>query len=77
MSDIYVVRESCSFSLNTQSCIKRLLVVQDFCLWAVWAAGPVLKKNFEQLLTAVFSCFQGQKEFKIFLKTLVSALRFT
>ena len=28
-------------SLNTQSCIKGLLVVWDFCFWAVWAAGPV------------------------------------
>ena len=32
-------------SLNTQFCIKGLLVVRDFCFWAVWAAGPVLKKN--------------------------------
>ena len=28
-------------SLNTQFCIKGLLVVLDFCFWAVWAAGPV------------------------------------
>ena len=32
-------------SLNTQSCIKGLLVVRDFCFWAVWAAGPIHKKN--------------------------------
>jgi hypothetical protein len=32
-------------SLNTQSCIKGLLVVRDFCFWVVWAAGPVLKKK--------------------------------
>ena len=32
-------------SVNTQSCIKGLLVVQDFCFWAIWAAGPVLKKK--------------------------------
>ena len=32
-------------SLNTQSCIKRLLVVQDLCFWAIWAAGPVQKKK--------------------------------
>ena len=56
-------------SLNTQSCIKGLLEVhwvQDFCFWAVWAAGPVLKKkvgaDYEQLLRVVFSCFQGQKK---------------
>ena len=52
-------------SVNTQSCIKGLLVVQDFCFWAIWAAGPVLKKkswaDYEQLLRVVFSCFQGQK----------------
>ena len=45
-------------SLNTQSFIKVLLVVRDFCFWAVWAAGPVLKKkfwaNYERLLRAVF-----------------------
>ena len=32
-------------SLNTQSCIKGLLGVRDFCFWAIWAAGPVLKKK--------------------------------
>ena len=43
----------------TQSCIKRLLVVRNFCFWAVWAAGPVLKKpqniwaDYEQLLRTV------------------------
>ena len=31
-------------SLNTQFCIKGLLVVRDFCFWAIWAAGPVHKK---------------------------------
>ena len=33
-------------SLNTQSCIKELLVVRDFCFLAIWAAGPVHKKKF-------------------------------
>ena len=28
-------------SLNTQSCIKGVLVVRDFCFWAGLAAGPV------------------------------------
>ena len=50
-------------SLNTQSSIKGFLVVRDFCFWAIWAAGPILKKviwvNHKQLLRAVFSCFQG------------------
>jgi hypothetical protein len=32
-------------SLNTQSCIKGLLVVRDICFWADWTAGPVLKKS--------------------------------
>ena len=49
-------------SLNTQSCIKGLLMVLDFCFWAVWAAGPVLKKKFwadyEQLLRAVILKFE-------------------
>jgi hypothetical protein len=36
--------------INTHSCIKELLVVKDFCFWAIWAAGPVVKKwvNHEQ-----------------------------
>ena len=32
-------------SINTQSCIKGLLVIRDFCLWDVWATGPVLKNK--------------------------------
>ena len=43
-------------SLNTQSCIKGLLVVRDFCFWAVWAAGPVLKKKVGGQLWASFEC---------------------
>ena len=64
-------------SLNTQSCIKGLLVVQDFCFWAVQADGPVLKKKFwadyEQLLRAVFSCFQRQKKCQTFFKSTVAS----
>ena len=37
--------EANSPSLNTQSCIKGLLVVRDFGFWAVWAAGLELKKQ--------------------------------
>ena len=66
-------------SLNTHSCIKGLFVVQDFYFWAVWAARPVHKKmlgaDFEQLLRAVFSCFQGQNCFLNFFEdTVASAL---
>ena len=32
-------------SLNTQSCNRGLLGVQDFCFWAVLAAGPMHKKK--------------------------------
>ena len=57
-------------SLNTQSCFKGFLVIRNFCLWAFWAARPVLKKeiwaNYEQLMRAFFSCFQGQKKIYIF-----------
>ena len=53
-------------SLNTQSCIKGLLGVRDFCFWAVWAAGPVQKKrwgaDYEQLLRVVFFIFSGAKK---------------
>jgi hypothetical protein len=40
-------------SLNTQSCIKGLLVVQYFCFWVVWAAGSVQKKSWENFLQAL------------------------
>ena len=56
--------------LNTQSCIQGLLVVRDFCLRVVRVAGRVRKEKFEadyeQLLMAVFSCFQGSNFFKSF-----------
>ena len=59
-------------SLNTQSCIKGLLGVRDFCFCAVWAARPVLKKrvwaNYEQLLRVFFFCFEWQTFFLNFLK---------
>jgi hypothetical protein len=47
-------------------------VVLDFCFGAVWAAGPVLKKNgpdYEPLVRAVFLCFHSQKiDLKFFQK---------
>ena len=59
-------------SLNTQSCIRGLLVVRDFCFWAVQAARPIQKKrvwaDYEQLFRVVFSCFGGQKKFNFFFK---------
>ena len=36
-------------SLNTRSCIKVLLVVQDLYFGAIWAAGPVMKKKIFRL----------------------------
>ena len=51
-------------SLNTQSCIKGLLVVRDFCFRAVWAAGPVLKKKLGRLWATFeggFFIFSGAK----------------
>ena len=50
-------------SINTQLCIKGLLVVRDFCFWAVWAVVPVHEKkklgaDYEQLLM-----FSGSKNF--------------
>ena len=54
-------------SLNTQSCIKGLFVVWDFCFWAVWAARPVLKKKgcgpIKSNFWGDFLCFQGQQIF--------------
>ena len=41
-------------SQNTQSCIKGLLVVQDFCFWAIWAARPVLKIFFDYVIICYF-----------------------
>ena len=56
-------------SLNTQSCIKKLLVVQDFWFWAVWVAGPVHKKEsgayYEQLLRSIFYVFEVKKNFLV------------
>ena len=43
-------------SLNTQSCIKGLFLVRNFGFWAVWAAGPVLKKK---ILGRLWATFEG------------------
>ena len=40
-------------SLNTQSWIKGLWVVGDFCFWAVWASGPV-KYSFSEKATKIW-----------------------
>ena len=37
-------------SLNTQSCIKGLLGVRDFCFWVVWAARSVKVSFFQKIL---------------------------
>ena len=60
-------------------CIPGLLVVRDFCFWAVWAARLVHKKwvwvNCEQLLRVFFSCFQGHFFSFLLKKIVVSALK--
>ena len=54
-------------SLNTQSCIKGLLMVQDFSFWVVTSLGSrasIEKKILGRLWATFegnFSCFQGQK----------------
>ena len=52
-------------SLNTQSRIKGLLGVQDFCFWAIWAARPILKKRVGSQFWATFMdsffMFSGSK----------------
>ena len=54
-------------SLNTQSCIRGLLVVRDFCFGPFRQLGQYRKKrvwaDYEQLFRVVFSCFGGQKKF--------------
>ena len=63
-------------SLDTQSCITRLLLVLDFWVFLViWAAGLVLKKelgaDYEQFLRVVFSWFQGHFFF-VFFENIVA-----
>ena len=41
----YIQENGLQPSLNTQSCNRGLLGVQDFCFWAVLAAGPMHKKK--------------------------------
>ena len=62
-------------SLNTQSCIKWLLVVWDFCFCSVCAAGPVHTKKFWGRLSATFEV--GFVKFwrpNFFQNTIASAL---
>jgi hypothetical protein len=66
-------------TVGPQSCIKGLLGVRDFCIWAVWAARPVQKKrvwsDYEQLLRVVVSCFQAKKCQSFFKNIVGSALK--
>jgi hypothetical protein len=58
-------------SLNNQSCIKGLLVVWDFCFWAVLVAGPVLNKRLGRLWSTfegVFFMFSGANKKWFFFK---------
>ena len=53
----FMRKKTCNPSLNTQFCIKGLLVVQDFHFWAVWAARQYWKTfwaNYEPLLRSIF-----------------------
>ena len=55
-----------------------LLVVRDFCFWAIWAAGPVLKKcwpDYRQLSRAFFHVFRGKKILDCFLNIVASTLK--
>jgi hypothetical protein len=62
-------------NLNSQSSINGLLVVQDFCFWAVWAAGPVLKKKIGPIMSNFWGrFFHGAKKKLNFLKTLKSCI---
>ena len=59
-------------SLNTQSCIRGISVVRDFCFRPFGQPGQCWKKigpDYEQLLRAFFSCFREQKK-TIFKKSL-------
>ena len=47
-SDLLQKKQVCNPSLNTQSCIKGLLVAKNFCFWVVWAARTVLKKKYNE-----------------------------
>ena len=49
-------------SLDTQSCIKGLLVVLDFCFWAIWAVlNKELWDSYEQLLRPFFMFIWAKK----------------
>ena len=62
-------------SLNTYQVLHKLAFGgMGFLFLGLWAAGPVVKKQFwtdyEQLFWASFSCFQGQKIDNFFKKIL-------
>jgi hypothetical protein len=55
------------------------LVVRDFCFWAVWTAGPVLKKSLGLIMSnfwgLFFFMFLVSKKVLIYFEiTIVSAL---
>ena len=49
-------------SRNTQFCFKGLLMVRYFCFWAIWLAGPVLKKKLGADYEGSFFMFSGAKK---------------
>ena len=62
---ISAFKRSCSYqtrllsrpSLNIQSCNKELLVVQEFCFWAIWAAWTKLKNDIGPIMSNFWGCF--------------------
>ena len=54
--------------LSTQSCIKGLFVVLDFCFLAVWAAGLVHKKSLGPIMSNFWGRFFHVFRIKIFWK---------
>ena len=64
-------------SLNTQSCIKGLLVVQDIwgCLVSRASTEKKIWANYEQLLGAVFYAFSVKKMLKTFENIVASSLK--
>ena len=71
LEDMQIKKLNCEFdnqlkilqinpSLNTQSCIRGLLVVRDFYFWAVKADGRIQKKGYV-LLGCFFHVFRCKK----------------
>ena len=78
---IFNLQKRINPSLNTQFCIKGLLVVRNFCFWAVWAAGQVHKKKVGGRFWATFwgrffHVFYSVRTKKLHIKSFFANLRF-